>query len=178
MNSVLYMRILGDAIYSHGRRGIKISDADLYFRTWSLLRSYPDHEVKLHQKPYYAVATAMVPWTGFDDAIFFMEDLFDPAFKKKDVNAERAAFGQFWAELNHWPLIILAAENYMQFRTDVRDDEEAKSDYRTAYRLHLAGVEDAVLLAALQEPGLLSQHGSGIEAMPSEYAGAYLGLAV
>lgn len=172
-----FLRHLADMVTTHStqRRTSLPDDRDLYFRAWSLLDSYPSHTVELHHRGFYALGAAMAPWTGYDQAFFFLEDLFAPTFVKK-TNAEVRAFGKFWSELDHWPLVILAAEHGMQYHDHVRADEEAASDYREAYRLHVSGADDATLLAALQSPGLLTKHGASIEGMPAEYALPALGV--
>lgn len=172
-----FLRYLADMVTTHSihRRASVPTDKDLYFRAWSLLDSYPSHAVQIHDRGFYALGAAMAPWTGYDQAFFFLEDLFAPTFVKKS-NTEVRAFGKFWAELNHWPLIVLAAEHGMQYHNAVRADQEAASDYRTAYRLHLSGTDDATLLAALQSPGLLTERGDDIEGMPTEYTLAALGI--
>lgn len=173
-----FLRYLADMVTTHStqRRASLPDDRDLYFRAWSLLDSYPNHTVELHHRGFYALGAAMAPWTGYDQAFFFLEDLFAPAFVKKTMNAEVRAFGKFWSGLDHWPLVVLAAEHGMQYHDHVRADEEAASDYREAYRLHLFGTDDTTLLAALQSPGLLTRHGASIEGMPAEYALPALGI--
>lgn len=172
-----FLQYLADMVTTHSvhRRSSVPSEADLYYRAWSLLDSYPSHSVEIHPRGFYALGAVMAPWTGYDQAFFFLEDLFAPTFTKK-ARAEVRAFGEFWAELDHWPLIVLAAEHGMQYHNAVRADQEAASDYRAAYGLHLSGTDDTTLLVALQSPGLLTKRGDDIEGMPTEYALAALGI--
>lgn len=177
-NSEQFLSYLSDMVRTHGvYRADSLADADRYYRLWSLLDSYPDHHVKLHHRGLYAVGAAMAPWTGYDRAFFFLEDLFAPIFEEKKPAEGVRAFGAFWKDLDYWPLVALAAEHGIQYGNHVRADADAESDYRMAYRLHQAGADDAVLVAALQQPALLTTHGDDIMHMPAEYMGPALGLA-
>ncbi len=177
MTDKLFLRALADMVSVHATYGKRdISEEALMSRAWRLLRSAPTHPVALHPRGFYALGASMASWTGYDDAYFFLEDLFAHEFTMRPPNCERQAFAAFWAELDHWPLIPLAAEFGIQYRNQVRCDEMMEPDGREAYRLHLAGTEDDVLLSALQEPGLLAERGHEIEGVPAEYATALLGM--
>lgn len=149
---------------------------ELYMRTWALLDTYPQREVCIHDRGFYALGVAMASWTGYDCALFFLEDLYRPVFRLPTRLDGRKDFGQFWAALDYSPLIPLAAEENLQVHTRARCDEYMETDYQAAHRLGLAGAEDRLLIAALCKPGLLTTHEKTISGMPTEYASAALGL--